>query len=279
MVITVGVFDHTAALDLNLWGLAASAPTYWTPYTNTLLISSPAYRSGPSRASISLTSSTQIVIDPPLDAAAWLREYARLQTTPASPNPPFPSTTFNLGAIFNAEQRILYTLAQLDAVVRVQPAVQRTGYLSVLLLELRIATLHQTRQLMAGSCEPCRLPLYANCTRLQCKSCEAWVLLRVNPRIVGRVLDETGCVSGGKLIWSNDAYEELLGRTAEELCASSCDLLRYLEHRMTGLRVTLIVGWPGSDFAGEEATGHDNAEKTQTRGSTIQRLCVLGVRM
>lgn len=73
-------------------------------------------------------------------------------------------------------------------------------------------------------------------------------------------MDETGVIAPGKLIWSPAAWEQLLGRTADELAGSSTELLRYLEKRLSFLRVTLVFGWAGDDVTGG-------------------RLVVLGVRM
>lgn len=67
--------------------------------------------------------------------------------------------------------------------------------------------------------------------------------------MVGTLIDETGSIGCGKLVWSDKAWEQLLGRTAVELSASSSELLRYLERRIIGLRITLVVGWIGGDEA------------------------------
>lgn len=74
------------------------------------------------------------------------------------------------------------------------------------------------------------------------------------------ITDETASIMAGRLIWSVEAWEQLLGRTAQELVESSTALLRYLERRLEYLRVTLVFGW-----AGEEVTGG--------------RLMILGVKM
>ena len=57
------------------------------------------------------------------------------------------------------------------------------------------------------------------------------------------MIDETGSIACGKLVWSAEAWERLLGRTSEELVKSSPQLLKYLEHRLVYLRVTLLFGW------------------------------------
>lgn len=56
---------------------------------------------------------------------------------------------------------------------------------------------------------------------------------------LGPVLDETGQVGSGKLILSERAWEELLGRTASQLINTDIEVLRYLEQRLQFLRVTM----------------------------------------
>lgn len=56
---------------------------------------------------------------------------------------------------------------------------------------------------------------------------------------LGPVLDETGQISCGKLILSDRAWEELLGRTPTQLVHTDLDVLRYLEQRLMFLRITM----------------------------------------
>ena len=56
---------------------------------------------------------------------------------------------------------------------------------------------------------------------------------------LGPILDETGQISTGKLILSDKAWCQLLGRTAEQLVETNVDVLRYLEQRLVFLRVTM----------------------------------------
>lgn len=78
---------------------------------------------------------------------------------------------------------------------------------------------------------------------------------------LGPVIDETGQIGAGKLILSDAAWEQLLGRSAEQLvAASSLEVMEYLEVRMLFLRVTLGFGL----CLGEEGVG---------------RLAVWGVKM
>ena len=86
-------------------------------------------------------------------------------------------------------------------------------------------------------------------------------MLRLNPKVLGTVIDETGSIPSGKLILSADAWTDFLGRSEEQLSDLSLDGLKYLERRMSGLRVSLAFGWAGGE------------------GSKVaERLCVLGVR-
>jgi hypothetical protein len=56
---------------------------------------------------------------------------------------------------------------------------------------------------------------------------------------IGPVLDETGQVGNGRLILSDRAWEELLGRTALQLVHTDVGVLRYLEQRLLFLRVSM----------------------------------------
>lgn len=57
------------------------------------------------------------------------------------------------------------------------------------------------------------------------------------------LIDETGNITSGRLLWSDDAWWQLLGRTKEELVSSSEELLKYLEHRLLFLKVWVMFGW------------------------------------
>lgn len=129
----------------------------------------------------------------------------------------------------------------------------------------------------------CGVPLFANATSTKCKQCEKDITLSINPRIVrplssnlpslpsspplhtpfptpnppqtiqtphllphpkiGPLTDETGHIGTGKLIWSPQAWEQLLGRTAAEFVTASTEVLKYLECRMLFMRVTVMFGW------------------------------------
>lgn len=60
---------------------------------------------------------------------------------------------------------------------------------------------------------------------------------------MGLLIDETGAITSGKLIWSDEAWEQFLGRNAEELANSSLTLLKYLENRLLFLKLAVMFGW------------------------------------
>lgn len=57
------------------------------------------------------------------------------------------------------------------------------------------------------------------------------------------MIDETGQVASGKLVFSDNAWQQLLGRTPDQLLQDSVKTLEYLEHRMLFLHITLGFGW------------------------------------
>ena len=56
-------------------------------------------------------------------------------------------------------------------------------------------------------------------------------------------MDESGAITSGKLIWSDEAWEQLLGRDAKGLADSSAKLLKYLENRLLFLKLAVMFGW------------------------------------
>lgn len=57
------------------------------------------------------------------------------------------------------------------------------------------------------------------------------------------MIDDSGTISSGKLVFSPNAWEQLLGRTDQELAETTSDVLKALEHRILFLRLTLMFGW------------------------------------
>ncbi|MCJ1398080.1 hypothetical protein MMC11_001277 [Xylographa trunciseda] len=238
--VDINVFDDTFQATLTLWNHVTTSATSWKPSHTILLITSAAFRDG-GRPGISMTSSTQVEVDPSIRDAQWLRAFAQRMTKKEHVNQPFPENVFDVGTASTAQNRILFSIADIDEFVRASPNELYIGYLNVLVTELSIIRLHQRNMLCCTEC--CGVPLFANATTATCKQCDNDIPLRLNPRVIGTLLDETGSIAAGKLIWSDHAWELLLGRTVEQLVGSSTPALKYLEHRMLFLRTTLLFGW------------------------------------
>ena len=106
----------------------------------------------------------------------------------------------------------------------------------------------------------CSIPIFANDLYCICKHCEKIVALRFNPRIVctyshlhiklladnrqiSKLADETGTTVCGKLIFSDEAWEQLLGMPPEMLARQDLQQLKDREYRILFLRITVLMGW------------------------------------
>ncbi|KAJ9665735.1 hypothetical protein H2201_004220 [Coniosporium apollinis] len=87
--VNVGVFDDTAEASLTLWGASAASAGSWKASHTILLLTEPEWRVD-KRAWISLTSSTQVDVDPAIPDTEWLRGLAQRLTRRERVNPPFP---------------------------------------------------------------------------------------------------------------------------------------------------------------------------------------------
>lgn len=191
---------------------------------------------------ISLTSNTLVDVDPTIPDTLWLRNFASRLTRREDPNPVFPDKKqLDVELALKAINQILFTFSTLDTFARAASTEKFVGWLSVVITEISLSLLHRRNMLLCAS--HCGVPLYANTATSICKQCSTEVPLRLNPKILGPVVDETGCSQAGKLFLSDDAWEQLLGRSKEDLCETSLDTLRYLEQRIMYLRVSMGVAW------------------------------------
>lgn len=87
------------------------------------------------------------------------------------------------------------------------------------------------------------MPLFSNSPHLVCTHCLSALCARPNPRLIGTLIDESGAVSGGKLLWTDEAWEQLLGRKVGEMGHLGGEGWREVEQRLLFLRVWLLVGW------------------------------------
>ncbi|KAI4651985.1 hypothetical protein J4E93_002182 [Alternaria ventricosa] len=239
-LITLGIFDDTSDGLLTLYSSMCDLASLFVPSETVLLISNPGWRID-KMAKLTISGNSRVDIDPDMGDARRLRALAQRLTKKEHVNPPFPIADDVVEGFENAAVRALYTLADVDDVARSLSNRRSTetiaGYLSVIITELNIVTPFKRNMLMSNEC--CGIPIFANSTQVICKQCEKLVGLRINPRILGPLLDETGQISSGKLVLSDAAWTQLLGRSPEQLVDTRLDVLRYLEQRLLFLRISM----------------------------------------
>ncbi|MCJ1308763.1 hypothetical protein MMC25_002417 [Agyrium rufum] len=233
-----------------------------------------------------INANTLVDIDPDIRDAAWLRTYMTRLTRRASVNPAFPTGIFDVESALTAPNRILFRLADLDEWVRAAPTAAApardqtfVGFLSVVVLEVHLARLHQRGMLCSGEC--CGVPLYANAMTARCRrQCgreeeQEEVVLRLNPKILGTVMDETGSVGSGKMVLSEEAWGQLLGRGKEGIVGMGVRELKEVEATMLFLRVTLVVGvlGDGGNGDGEDDEGEGEEEEEEEEKENGEKEC------
>ncbi|KAK0258735.1 hypothetical protein B0A54_15304 [Friedmanniomyces endolithicus] len=260
--VNLTVQDDTAEAILGLWGSTTASPLgrpvsenntnpeaivareSWKPGETVLLLQGPGCKLNRSTY-LTLTSATIIDVDPDIPDAAWLRRWSLRQRSREAINQPFPEGVFDLNMIKSGPIRCLYTIAELDEFARAAPNETFQGYLSVLLTEVKLIEYRKRRMLFSGEC--CSMPIYTNDLIATCKGCEQKVPLRVSPKIIGQVMDETAVVGPGKLLFSDRAWWSLLGREPAGLLTLGEDKMKYLSDRLLFCRVTLLFGWTGDE--------------------------------
>ncbi|SMQ45768.1 unnamed protein product [Zymoseptoria tritici ST99CH_3D7] len=268
------VHDDTAEATLGLWGTSSLTthgnqskstdvvdPTMstqkWRAGETVLLIQSPGWKFGRSTY-LSFTSSTIVDVDPYIPDADWLRRWSIRQKVREAINPPFPENVFEPEIVKTGPIRCLFSIADLDEFARCAPGEIFQGYMSVLIMEMKLLECWKRNMLLSGEC--CSIPIHVNAMSATCKGCEKEVDLRLSPRIMGQVIDETATIAGGKLLFSDGAWRDLLGRGPEDLLKLSNEEIKYLSDRLLFSRVTLSFGWTGDE---SKAGG---------------RICIFGVR-
>ena len=88
--VDVNVFDDTFQATLTFWNHVTDTAASWRPSHTILLITSAAFRAG-GRPGISMTSATQVEVDPEMRDAEWLRVFAQRMTKKEHVNQPFPN--------------------------------------------------------------------------------------------------------------------------------------------------------------------------------------------
>jgi hypothetical protein len=199
--LNIQIHDDTAGATLGLWGTPALSPSGGFPNTETadnsdksakngtpwkagetvLLLEAPGWKLGRGTY-LSLTTTTIVDVDPAINDADWLRRWASRQKIREALNPPFPEGVFDLKAMITSPLRCLYTFGDLDEFARAAPQETFQGYLSVLVMEVKLVDNWKRGMLMCGEC--CSMSIYANSQAGTCKGCDKQVELRLNPKIV-----------------------------------------------------------------------------------------------
>jgi hypothetical protein len=268
--VSVGICDQFCHATLTLYPPLVSSVQEWETFKTTLLISSAKLLRG---SRITTTERTQIEVNPKMIEAASLRRWVQQDNCPI--NEAFPNTLFDADAVETSPLRLQFTLASLHSFIDAAPAQVYSGYLSVILAELRFVSLYKKQQIFSMEC--CRMPISGNNLKGICRQCRTERQLRVNPDVVGEIADEMGAIYSGcepastlsgphgsqssrrysKLLWSDEAWTNLLGRTPEEfaewLGQGQMEPLQALQDRLLYMRVIMMVGWTGEYGGGRLA--------------------------
>ncbi|GAB7342995.1 hypothetical protein MBLNU457_g1091t2 [Dothideomycetes sp. NU457] len=241
-IVQLGVFDNTQEATLSLFDAASTSATSFQPSHTVLLLTAIGCNSSGAKPTIYCNASTLIDVDPSIPETSYLRRLASRATKRSPIDPPFPLSIFNPQTTATSTVRALYTLADLDEQARSSDK-SFEGYLSVLLTDIALTKLYGRNSLMSGEC--CNVPMFANKALKICKQCGNAVDLRLNPGVVGAVVDETGRIAAAGLVWSDVAWRGLFGRTPDEVARLGVGEVEKIERGLRFKRVTLVFGWAG----------------------------------
>jgi hypothetical protein len=133
-----------------------------------------------------------------------------------------------------------------------------TGFINVIIMEMSLASIHRRNMLLCAEwyvpCAhfsiylltltfSCGVPIYANTLTIPCRNCSKSLTFSLNPRIIGALVDETGCIAQGKLLWSQRAWEQFFGRSLDEITKMTGEEVRLFEQRVLFMRMHLVFGW------------------------------------
>jgi len=209
-----------------------------------LLITSPRLLNHGGRSSISLSSKSQLLLDPFIPQANILRKRIARLNPPC--NAPSTNTIFQ-----HPKVRQQMTFCQLLETVCTAPEKKQIAYISAILTKCNLYDLFQRQQLFCMPCSSCMSPLYGNIIHAKCVQCpNSDTTLRFNPQILGGLGDEAGgfsCTrtSPHNFKISNRAFQSLLGRSAEQFAAlagreGTALMFKQLEQRIIWLRLTYV---------------------------------------
>lgn len=292
-LIEVIVCDNTGSCVFTLWEDKINSARAWTPNKTILLIVNPKRQNrrgsgGQVNIGIGIDNATLVDVEPRGPDADWLRGWAKDRLKKEAVCIAFPDNIWNAEEAVNGPIRALFTVAEVDEFVRSDSQVEFTGKLSLIIVDMELTSLWQRKMLCCTEC--CGVPLYANISMATCQNCRSPQHLSFNPRIMGTLVDETGCIEKGKLMWSLDAWKQLLLPDGDatsyqqtndlqsdaaspgtvvgdhpnctnmdqiwvKLTEKGAQSIRSIEDQLLYSRVTLTFGW----------------------APAIERLCILGV--
>ncbi|KAH6665918.1 hypothetical protein F5X68DRAFT_250020 [Plectosphaerella plurivora] len=285
LVCKVVVFDHTTSCVMSLWETQTKSTTSWIPETTILLLTSPKWKpwnrptdsASEAKGSIALDHRTLVEVDPDFEDAAWLRRWAENRTKKDVISLKFPSYLWDVDAAMNGPVRALFPLP------------------SVVIVDTSMADLWFKKTFCCTTC--CGVTLYSNADFATCKHCQIRRELYINPRIIGTMVDETGCLEKSKTVWNDQAWMELLfpGSTttpsAEEPTSEEESEETASEEGSEGSvweegskesvtsRILTRISAQGLQSVREAEVLLQQARVTLTfgRSSQVGRLCILGV--
>ncbi|KAB8290828.1 hypothetical protein EYC80_008465 [Monilinia laxa] len=273
-LIDVILFDHTGEVKMKCWGDLIESVKEWQPGKTIFLLSNPLHKLDyGGKGVLNFGRHTMVDVEPDFPDAQWLKRWAGGLMRKESVGIVFPDDIWGEKEVEEAiygPRTALFGLRDVDEWVRDEAREVFTGWISVVFLEMALLRNWRRNMLMCTEC--CGIPIYNNTPHIPCPHCSKPLTLSMNPKIIGTLVDETGCIAAGKLIWSENAWKELLGRSVQDLCQMACEEIRLLECRIVGLRLSLCFGWAG-DEAGDVLGGDSRGV-----GGVGGRLCVLGVR-
>ncbi|KAG7134710.1 hypothetical protein HYQ45_007372 [Verticillium longisporum] len=203
-LIEVIVCDNTGSCVFTLWEDKINSARAWTPNKTILLIVNPKRQNrrgsgGQVNIGIGIDNATLVDVEPRGPDADWLRRWAKDRLKKEAVCIAFPDNIWNAEEAVNGPIRALFTVAEVDEFVRSDSQLEFTGKLSLIIVDMELTSLWQRKMLCCTEC--CGVPLYANISMATCQNCRSPQHLSFNPRIMGTLVDETGCIEKGKLMW------------------------------------------------------------------------------
>ncbi|OTB07056.1 hypothetical protein M426DRAFT_257448 [Hypoxylon sp. CI-4A] len=266
-MVEVGIFDDTETCTLKLWGDKIRSAKSWVPNQTILLISKPTHQIRASSSELGIGTNSMIDVNPIFPDVDWLRKKVKNMTKERRVHVSFPSSTWDTEIAMHGPGRTLFTIAEIEDQVRhPESVIDFTGKLYVMINEMKLMENWRKGTLCCVEC--CGVPVYANRSIAICKNCDSVKQLALNPRVIGSMIDESGMITGGKLVWRDEAWTQLFSESraaesmvegkevdlVEELIVVGINVLKGMEETLLYSHVTLTFGW----------------------SSELERLCIMG---